>query len=298
MIKKLISILVLLFSLVVAQDLDSLLAVLEARQEDDQWMDLLSGKANYHVFYLQAGYNNNSYFEGRDVGLDQANMTLQASYSFKQITLSYGGMIYEALYPPLQTSVLSLDYVLPLKLPFDINVNYGRYFFHDPEDSLGILYPNNLGVAIGKDWKFWGTSLYLGLMAGSGGVMPQVLGSLYGDIELYSFNDKNNIHVRPSLVFSFGSELTARTIVPGNVLGKESGQGNGPGSGQTPQTVYSTQFGLLNSELTLNLILNLGDLNLTLAIQSNRPRSMQEDLDYAPTSMVSLTGGYAFSFIK
>jgi hypothetical protein len=42
----------------------------------------------------------------------------------------------------------------------------------------------------------------------------------------------------------------------------------------------------------------MGDFMLSLGVQSNHPRSMQDDLDYAPTTMISLTGGYAFSFIK
>jgi hypothetical protein len=305
MFKRFILILILLSSFAFAQDLDSLLAVLEERQQDEQWLDLVTGKANYHIFFLQAGYNSESYFEGRDVGLDQANMSLSATYSFKQFSLTYAGIIYEALYPALQTSVVSLDYELPLAIPIDISLNAGRFLFHDPEDTLGNLYPNSLGVSVGKDLKFFGASLDAGCLVGSGGIMPQVLASLYGDLELYRFNDKTNLHVRPALSFSFGSELTARTIVPGEVLGKNNGQGNGPGNGPgpgqdptTPETVYSTEFGLLNSELDLYLTLNMGDFMLSLGIQSNHPRSMQDDLDYAPTTMISLTGGYAFSFIK
>ena len=64
MLKRILFIALFCSSLSFAQSIDSLLAILESHQEEDQWLSLLSGEANYHLFYFQASYDNTSYFAG------------------------------------------------------------------------------------------------------------------------------------------------------------------------------------------------------------------------------------------
>jgi len=305
MLKKFLLVLFLCSSFVIANEIDSLLAILESHQDDEEWLAILSGKANYHLIYFQASYDNNSYFAGRDIGLDQFNATLQATYSYKQFSASLAGVFYEAFTPPLQTAALAINYRLPLIFPIDVDVNYGRYFFLGDNDTLLGSYPNSLGLGLSHSAKFWGASADLSLLAGTDGIAPQIMTSAYGNFKVFSWKDHNSISIRPELGYYFGSELTALATAPGTIFAKSTGNGNGQGpgpgqgggSGQTELPEYVTTFGLLNTEMNIYITAILGDMDMTLAIQNNRPRSTDAEIAYAPTSLISFSVGYAFSFI-
>jgi len=305
MIKKLLSILVLFISLVVAQDLDSLLSVLEDKNNDDEWMDLLSGDANIHMFYAQVAYESDSYFAGRDVGLDQPNYVAQLTYSYKQFTLAAAAIAYPMLYPPLQATAISVNYRLPFKLPVNIDLNYGRYFFSNENDTLSSIYPNGFGLGVSHHAKFWGASTDLALLMGTEGVTPQIEAALYGTFDLYTWNDKNTISIKPEVQIYFGSETSAYARRPRNrdlakPTGSGNGQGNGPGDGpgNGGGIVYDTAFGLMNIAVNINLLATLGNLDIGVSIQNNRPRSVNTEIAYIPTTMIGVNAGYAFSFIK
>ncbi len=305
MFKRILIIIALFSSFLFSQNIDSLLVILESHREDEEWLAILNGKANYHLIYVQTAYNNNSYFAGRDIGLDQFNVTLQATYNYKQFSASFAGVFYEAFNPPLQTTALSLNYRLPLKFPVDIDISYGRYFFNGDNDTLLGLYPNNLEFGLGHSAKFWGASADFSLLAGTDGVAPQIMTSAYGNFKIFSWKDHNSISVRPELGFYFGSELTALSTAPGTIFAKSTGNGNehgpgpgqggGPGHAELPE--YVTTFGLLNTEMNIYLIVVLGDMDMTFTVQNSRPRSTDAEIAYAPTSMISASLGYVFSFI-
>jgi len=309
MFKRVLLILALLTTFLFSQNLDSLLAVLESHQDDEEWLAILSGEANYHLFYVSLDYANNSYFAGRDVGLDQFTGSAQVTYSYKQFSASVAAVMYEAFNPPLQTIAATFNYRLPLRIPVNIDINYGRYFFPEGVDSLTGLYPNSLELGLSHHAKFWGASVDASLLAGLEGIAPQIMTSVYGNFKIFTWNKKNNISIRPELGYYFGSELTALSTAPGTIFAKSTDNGNGPGpgngqgdgqgdgSGQTPLPEYVTAFGLLNSELNIYLNVALGDLDMTLAVQNNRPRSVDAEIAYLPTSLISFSAGYAFSFI-
>ncbi|MCK4530592.1 MAG: hypothetical protein KAU44_05400 [Candidatus Marinimicrobia bacterium] len=310
MLKRIILTLLLCFALlpgiVAAQDIDSLLAILESHRNDEEWLAILSGEANYHLLYFQIGYESDSYFAGRDIGLEQANLTAQASYSYKQFSLSTAAIIYPQLYPPLQATALSVNYRIPLKFPINIDINYGRYFFNSENDTLSSIYPNGFGLGLSHHAKFWGVSTDMSLLTGSEGLAPQIDASIYGNFKIFSWKKDNYISVRPEIGIYFGSETTARARVPrglakitgpGDGLGNGNGNDQGGGSGSGQEIVYSTAFGLLNTSMNIHLLATLGDFDVGITIQNNRPRSVEAEIAYAPTSMVSVTAGYAFSII-
>lgn len=310
MFKKLLTIFALLSTLAFAQDLDSLLSVLENKNNDDEWMDLLSGDANIHMIYAQLAYESDSYFAGRDVGLNQPNYVAQVTYNYKQFTLAAAAVAYPALYPPLQAMAISANYRLPLTFPVNIDINYGRYFFSTENDTLSSIYPNGFGLGLSHYAKYWGASTDLALLTGSEGVTPQIEAALYGTFDLFTWNDKNTIAIKPEVQIYFGSETSAYARRPGNrdlakISGPGDGQGygNGPGDGpgngggQGTVIVYDTAFGLMNIAINFNLLATLGDFDIGVTIQNNRPRSVNTEVAYIPTTMIGVNAGYAFSFI-
>jgi len=59
-------------------DLDSLLDVILF--EDEELISLLKGKTNFHFLYFRTHFENQSYFSGRDIGIEQYNYSANASY--------------------------------------------------------------------------------------------------------------------------------------------------------------------------------------------------------------------------
>lgn len=299
-------IIALFSSLMFAQSLDSLLTILESHQKEEQWLEILSGEKNYHLLFFQSGFENDSYFAGRDIGLNQFNINAQVSYSYKQLSATLIAIIYENLIPNWQTTALALNYRLPLKFPVDIDVNYSRYFFHGESDSLAMNYPNAFGLGFSRSAKFWGASADFSLLAGTDGLAPQFMPAIYGNFKLYSWNENNTIVFKPELGFYFGSELSALATAPGNSLAKippGNGQGNGQGSGNGSDSdtdslsTYMSVFGLLNTEISFHVIISLGDIEITGSIVKNIPQSVIAEIAYAPTTMYALSLGYVFSFI-
>jgi len=304
MLKRTLFIIALFSSILFAQNIDSLLSVLESNQDDEEWLDILSGKANYHLLYFQVAYESNSYFAGRDIGLEQPNLTAQASYSYKQFSVSAAAIVYPQLYPPLQATALSVNYRIPLKFPVNIDINYGRYFFNSENDTLSSIYPNGFGFGLSYHAKFWGISTDMSLLTGREGLVPQIDASLYGNFKIFSWKKANYISVRPEIGIFFGSETTARARVPrglAKVIGPGDGQGNGNGqgggNGSGQEVIFSTAFGLLNTSMNIHLLATLSDFDIGVSIQNNHPRSIETEIAYIPTSMVAFSAGYAFSII-
>ena len=289
----------LLSSIAFAQDLDSLISVLESNKENDEWMDILSGKKNIHMLYFQLAYESDSYFAGRDVGLDQPNFVAQLTYNYKQFTIAAAAIAYPMLYPLIQATALSANFRLPIKFPVNIDINYGRYFFNSDNDTLSSIYPNGFGLGVSRHADFWGASTDLALLTGTEGVTPQIEATLYGKFDLFDWNDKNRISVKPEIGIYFGSETSAYARRP-RPFAKDTGprDGSGPGNGgDQGGIIYDTAFGLMNIAVNIDLLATLGDFDISVTIQNNRPRSVNTEIVYIPTTMIGVNAGYAFSFI-
>lgn len=314
MLRRYILLVLLLPSLIFAQNLDSLLNILKSHENDDEWLDIISGEKNYHLIYFQATYENDSYFAGRDIGLNQYNLTAQATYSFKQLSLTAATIMYESLDPPLQAIAASVNYRLPLKFPINVDINYDRYFFLDENDTLSGIYPNGFGLGLSYSKKFWGASLDASLLTGEDGIAPQIKPNIYGQFNLFSWNSHNSFSIKPELAWYFGSELTALTSAPGDRrqfakpadsdngqgTGSGNGQGDGPGTGTGTGTIepeYMYSFGLMNTEINIYLLLEIDDFDMSFGFQNNSPRAVDIEIAYPRTSMVSFSMGYAFSFL-
>ncbi len=273
-------VLILIPCLLTAQDIDSLLAVLKSYQDED-WFLLLNDNSKYHIVYVQTGFENNTYFTGRDIGVDQYNMYIQTVYNYRGFTAAAAGVIYSEFEPHWYTSMLSLGYQKGIisPLPLDLSVSYDRYFFHDSDDSLLSTFPNSLNLGVVHTSPYWGVLLDYSLLFGTE-TSSQFSGALYTKFTLLRWKGGNKCILKPQMSFVFGSEETAFLRLPG--------------SRRPP--ISSTRFGLLNTEITIPLICYAGDVDMSLAYRYNIPRSLDAETEYAATSLFSLSLGYMFGF--
>ncbi len=281
MLKRILLSVLLCASFLAADELDSLLAVLESRREDEAWLNLLLGRADYHLVYVKAGYESNSYFSGRDVGLDQYNVALQAAYHFKGFTATAAGIIYPDLVPRWNISFLSAGYRLPLSLPLDIDLAYDRYIFHTPVDSLKGSFPNGFRLGLSHQKPAWGLIAGYTLLAGEGFFSQANVGG-HLMLTLFRWGRSGALRFQPRVDLLFGNEMVALALVPGG----------------DPTPDYTYAFGLLNTTFTVPLNFYWGDLDVALAWQLNLPRSLDAEAVYTPTHLISFSLGYAFSILQ
>jgi len=262
------------------REIDSLLAVLRSHKEDE-WMNMLRGDNKYHIIYTQAGFENKTYFTGRDVGVDQFNLMLGASYHYRGFTASFGGAIYPAFEPRWYASVLSFSYGNTVLLPFplDLLIGYDRSFFHAQEDTLNTMLPNGLHISAGHNAKRWTAYLDYSLLFGSE-VSSQLSCGMSFRQTLLHWKNINKLSIEPAVSLLFGDEESVYYPLPG---------GNRP-----PMVVKN--FGLLNTALYIPLVCYWGDADISVGFQYNIPRSADGENAYDPTYLFSLSGGYMFSF--
>lgn len=275
---KLLHILLIIFlalpAIPAAQDIDSLLAVLKARQKEDIFA-FLYGNRHYHVIYGQTIYQNHTYFTGRDIGVDQYNVTLQAAYNYRGFSAAAAGTIYSEFEPHWNLSMISLGYSRQIlhSVPLDVSLSYNRYFFRDPEDTLSAAYPNALMLNLSYSAPHGGFALNPGMFFGTAFSGQQSISAwLYHGIWR---KEDLRMKSRPSLSLIFGTEISAYIQMPED---------------QPP--LVKTSYGLLNTALCIPLTIQWKDLDMTAAYYLNFPNAPGSDTEYAPTWFFQISLGY------
>jgi hypothetical protein len=261
-------------------EIDSLLAVLRSHKEED-WMGLLQGNNTYHMIYTQAGFENKTYFAGRDIGVEQFNLMVSTSYHYRGITAFFGGMVYPEFEPRWYASVLSLSYGNTVFIPFplDLQVGYDRSFLHAERDTLTAMLPNNIHLGAGYAAKRWGVHVNYSLLFGSD-ISSQLSGSLSAKQMLFRWKNGNKLRIEPTLSLLFADEESIYYPLPG---------------GNRPPVIVKT-FGLLNTVFHIPLVCYWGDADISLGFQYNIPRSTDGESEYDPTYLFTVSAGYVLGF--
>lgn len=127
----------------------------------DKFLELAKFKTDFLVISID--YNNNTYFSGRGVGIDQFNIAPQITYfNSLGLFLNFGATYFSEFDPKWDFTSISLGYgnniVKSNRLRW--SVSYDRYFYNNPEDNpfknsfnAGVEFDNK-GKSIGADIIF------------------------------------------------------------------------------------------------------------------------------------------------
>ncbi len=134
---------------------------------DQQFIDdILDSFNTYNFLYTNVSFNSNTFFSGRDSGVDQFNLIPQLSYySSSGFNVSVSGLYYETYSPNWDFTNVYVGYnnTIGKKKLFNYNVGYTRYFYSDGWDtftnsldlSVGIRNKKkNLGTKLGASYLF------------------------------------------------------------------------------------------------------------------------------------------------
>lgn len=296
MLKKIIFFLFLSFYLFILRGyaqtdpIDSLLN--EVLFEDDGYMEIFSPSKNYQFLYSKLNYDTKTFFAGRDIGIDQYNMTGQISY-FHSIGISLGAAAayYSEINPRISTVLLMAGYSgrFTKSMDYRYRISYDRYFF--PQSNLlaesSFNSSINGGITINK--KLAGMRVDYSLLVGKD-YGSQVSGDLYSNINILKFGKFNRIKFEPELSFYFGSDKTIISqvgIVPGRF----------------PKQYYTTQvakekFGWMNTELKLPVSISYRNFDFEMGYNLNFPISIVSTEQLKSTSYFNFSIGYLISLSK
>jgi len=265
------------------EKLDSLLDVILF--EDEEMLSLLTGKRNYQFLYARTHFETQSYFSGRDIGIEQQNYSAQLSYFHSAgIHVAVGTVWYSQFKPRLYATSLTVGYSDKFGKSNDYRyrASYNRYFYSQMDSVDSHAFNNAFAMGATIDKGFLGTRLDLALLTGEERA-GQVSWDLFADITLIKLGTFDRIKFEPEVSFFFGKEIMAYYEL------------GAPGRDQEYIEVEDSDFGLLNLSFGFPLIIDYKNLDLELAYNINLPNSMLSEDKLPMTTYFSISLGYIFS---
>ena len=265
------------------ENLDSLLEVILF--EDEEMLTLLTGKSNYQFLYVRTHFENESYFSGRDIGIEQQNYSAQLSYFHSAgFSAGLGSILYSQFNPRLYATSLMLGYSGKFGKTNDYRyrTSFNRYFFSKMDSVDSHAFNNAFAVGATIDKGFIGTRLDLALLTGEE-TAGQVSWDLYGDITLIKLGTFDRVKFEPEISFFFGKEIMAYYEL------------GGPGQNEEYELVEDSEFGLLNMAIRFPISIDYKNFDLEIGYNINLPNSMLTDDELPMTTYFNVSLGYIFS---
>jgi hypothetical protein len=265
---------------------------LKAQKSDDFIEDLLFNDdvefnkifdliSNYQFLYTSVSYNNKTYFAGRDLGIDQYNLTPQIFYlNSNGLMLGVSGVVYSGLNPKWNTTALTIGYnhSFGKSRNFMYKASYSRYFFAK-QDSVIPSFRNAFGIGISFRKKWFGTRLDASLLFGTQKSV-QINYDAFLDFSLLKVGKFDKLSLKPELSLYFGSEAT--------IILKTIGIRN------RPVYYYGNNYGWMNSELSVPIVINFRNFDFEAGYNINFPRSLGDNQPLKIVSTVNISIGYIF----
>ncbi len=251
---------------------------------DQQFInDILDSFNTYSFIYTNVSFNSNTFFSGRDSGVDQFNMVPQISYfSSSGFNISVSGIYYETFTPNWDFTNVSVGYynTIGKKKLLNYNVGYSHYFYSNGWDTFTNSVDLSLGIRNKK--RTLGTKLSVSYLFGTDQSF-QLVSRSYANLTLT--RDKNFIlKFRPQLSFLIAQQTTALE------------QLNTQGDTVTTEYIYNDVFDLLNTQVNIPLTLSTKSWDFELGYNINFPSPVETEPNLKTTSFFNISIGYLIDF--
>jgi len=265
-----------------AQQVDSVLY--DLLFEDEELFSLIERAKKYHFLYTSVNYSNQTYFAGRDVGIDQFNMSSQVTYIHSSgITAGIAGIYYSEFEPRLNTTIASIGYGKSFN-KFRLRASFDKYFFADIDSLEESSFGSSLTLGTSYRLKHLRSSFNFSFLLGSE-PSTQATWDLTGYINLWNKGYQKKLRLEPRIALLFGNESVLTT----------TSQSLGRGFFQTAQETETIieKYGLINTQLRLPLSLTYGNFDFEIGYNYNIPRSLDSEASpLANTSYFNVSVGY------
>ncbi|WP_440879947.1 hypothetical protein [Tenacibaculum sp. C7A-26P2] len=248
----------------------------------DKFLELAKFKTDFLVISID--YNNNTYFSGRDVGIDQFNIAPQITYfNSLGLFLNFGATYFSEFDPKWDFTSISLGYgnniVKSNRLRW--SVSYDRYFYNNPEYNP---FKNsfNAGVEFDNKGKSIGADIIFSYLFGSENASQFVFGG-YKEFKFFE-KGSSQFKLKPELRVTVGQQTVqlARTFT---FRGR-----------QITLYQYHEDYGLVNTQLYVPIQYSNRNFDIDLGYVFNIPSAFEGEENLSSTNTFSISISYVFDF--
>lgn len=265
-------------------DIDVLLDELFFNDEQ-LFNDILNSFNATNFIYTNFSFNSNTFFSGRDSGINQYNIVPQISYySASGFNISVSGIYYETFEPNWDFTNVSVGYynTIGKKNLFNYNIGYTRYFFSNGWDTFTNSIDLTLGVRNKK--RTFGTKLNTSYLFGTDQSF-QIVSRSYANLTIAK--EKNyTLKFRPQIGFLIAQQTTALEQL--NTIDDIT----------TTEYIYNDIFDLLNTQLNIPLNLSTKSWDFEIGYNINFPSRVETEPELKTTGFINVSIGYLIDLNK
>ncbi|MGV8947402.1 MAG: hypothetical protein ACOH1N_13300 [Lutibacter sp.] len=252
----------------------------ELFMEDEVIDELTASLKNFQFLYISATYNSDTYFSGRDIGIDQYNITPQITYvNSNGIFASLSGIYYSEFVPKWDVTVATVGFGKNIgkKKLFKYAVSYSKYFY---TEDLNNIYTNtfNVGLGIRNKKRNIGTQLSGSYLFGKDQSF-EIASRSFVDFNLLK-RPHSNLKFKPQLNIIAGKQ----TIELARIV-NQSGQ-------LSTEYVQNDVFDLINTQINLPFLYSTNSFDFEAGYNINFPNAIGNESNLKNTGFFNFSIGY------
>ena len=254
----------------------------ELLEADEGFQLVLDSFLNFEFIYVSLDYNSDSYFSGRDIGIEQYNVRPQISYfNSKGFFASISGAYYQEFVPSWDYTNIAVGYSKSFKKKKNLRYSISASHYIYGEENTN-PFKNTIGgmLSLKNKERTLGTSISGTFLFGDDESL-QFTSRTFASLKLLK-QKRHSLKLVPSVSFSVGKqthELAQTRIIDGEII-----------------TDYSLNesFDLINTELSFPLQYNYKNLDIDVGFYINLPSEIGDEVDLKTTNYWNVSVGYIF----
>lgn len=248
--------------------------------EDQDMNAFIESISDFQFVYLSANYSNDTYFSGRDIGIDQYNVRPQITYMHtKGFFASLSGVYYSEFIPNWDYTTVTVGYGTSLdkKKLVRLYSSYSRYFY-----SEGVENPFTNAVSVGlgvkNKKKTLGTQLSCTYLFGDDNSF-QIDSRSFVAFQLVKTKEMG-LKIKPQLSIVAGQQTLelAQTSLQNGVL--------------ITNYLENDVFDLINTQVNIPLQFSSNSFDVELGYSINFPFELANESNLPTTGYFNLSIGY------
>ena len=252
----------------------------ELFMEDEVINELTASLKNSQFLYFSATYNSDTYFSGRDIDIDQYNITPQITYAHSNgIFASLSGIYYSEFVPKwdVTTATVGFGKNIGKNNLFKYFISYSKYFY---ANDLENIYTNtlNAGLGVRNKKRTIGTQLSGSYLFGEDQSF-EIASRSFVDVNLLKTN-KSNLKFKPQLNIVAGKQ----TIELARIYNQD-------GQILTEYTENDV-FDLINTQINLPLQFSTNSFDFEVGYNINFPNAIGDESNLKNTGFFNFSIGY------
>lgn len=248
--------------------------------EDQDMEAFIESVSNFQFVYLTANYSNDTYFSGRDIGIDQYNVRPQITYMHsKGFFASLSGVYYSEFIPNWDYTTGTLGYGTSLdkKKLVRLYASYSRYFY-----SEGVENPFTNAISIGLGIKNKKRTLGTQLTCTY----------LFGEDNSFQIDSRSFVAFQLVKTKEMGLKLIPQLSFVAGQQTLELAQISIQNGMQVTNYLENDVFDLINTQVNIPLQFSSYSFDVELGYSINFPSALANESNLPTTGYFNLSIGY------